>query len=59
MTPPPPLELFRKFIRFGMRIRPLGKPVYSNIDEFPENFQGGGGGSFSIQKFILQILDFK
>ena len=25
-------------------------------DEFSENFQRGGGGSFSIQKFILQIL---
>ena len=33
----------------------------TKTDEFSENFQfgiqGGGGGSFSIQKFMLQILD--
>ena len=35
----------------------------TKTDEFLEKFQrgegGGGGGSFSIQKFMLQILTFK
>ena len=34
----------------------LGKDGVSKTDEFSEKFQKGGG-SFSIQKFILQILD--
>ena len=29
----------------------LGKPVFSNIDEFPENFRNGGGGHFRSKKF--------
>ena len=36
---------------------PLGKPTSSKTDEFSEKFQRGGG-SFPIQKFLLQILDF-
>ena len=38
----------------------LGTGRATKTDEFSENFQRGrrkGGGSFSIQKFILQILD--
>ena len=35
----------------------LGTPSPSKTDEFSEKFQKGGGGSFSIQKFILQNLD--
>ena len=36
----------------------LGTGGVSKTDEFSEKFQrGGGGGSFSIQKFMLQILD--
>ena len=32
-------------------------PDTSKTDEFSEKFRrGGGGGSFSIQKFILQIF---
>ena len=53
--PPPPSELFRKFIRFGCVRHPLGTPSPSKTDEFSEKFQRGGG-SFSIQKFILQIF---
>ena len=34
----------------------LGKGHATKSDEFSEKFQGGGG-SFSIQRFILQILD--
>ena len=34
----------------------LGTPFPSKTDEFSEKFQKGGG-SFSIQKFILQNLD--
>ena len=34
----------------------LGKGGATKSDEFSEKFQRGGG-SFSIQKFILQILD--
>ena len=33
----------------------LGKPTPSKTDEFSEKFQRGGG-SFSIQKFMLQIF---
>ena len=33
---------------------PLGKGGATNLDDFLENFLGGG--SFSIQKFILQIF---
>ena len=36
----------------------LGKDGVSKTDEFLEKFQKGGG-SFPIQKFILQILDLK
>ena len=32
----------------------LGKPVPTIIDEFLEKFQRGGGGSFPIQKILLQ-----
>ena len=28
----------------------------SDLDKFSENFRGGGGGSFPIQKVMLQIL---
>ena len=31
--PPPPLELFRKFIRFGVRIRPLVTKDYNVYKE--------------------------
>ena len=34
----------------------LGKPAPSKTDEFSEKFQRWGGGSFSIQKFMLQIF---
>ena len=34
----------------------LGTGDSTKTDEFSENSKGGGG-SFSIQKFILQILD--
>ena len=34
-----------------------GKDGVSKTDEFSEKFQKGGGGSFPIQKFMLQILD--
>ena len=37
----------------------LGTDAHTKTDEFSEKFQRGGGGSFSIQKFMLQILDFK
>ena len=37
----------------------LGTDGNTKTDEFSEKFQRGGGGSFSIQKFMLQILDFK
>ena len=36
MTPPPPLELFQKFIRFGRAIRPLKKTLWPQ-----KNWQGG------------------
>ena len=35
----------------------LGKDPATKSDEFLEKCQIRGGGSFSIQKFILQILD--
>ena len=36
---------------------PLGTILYTKFDEFLENFRRGeGGGSFSIQKILLQIL---
>ena len=31
----------------------LGKPALSKMDEFPENFRRGGGGSFPIKKKIV------
>ena len=34
----------------------LGKPVFSNIDEFPENFQKGGGGVISDPKKFVSIF---
>ena len=34
----------------------LGKDGISKSDEFLEKFQKGGGGSFPIQKFMLQIF---
>ena len=37
----------------------LGTGDGTKMDEFSEHFQRGGGGSFSIQKFLLQILDLK
>ena len=37
----------------------LGKPVYSNIDEFPENFRKGGGGHFRSKKFHCVFFCFK
>ena len=37
-------------------IQYIGKDGATNSDEFSEKFQRGWGGSFSIQKFILQIL---
>ena len=37
----------------------LGTGAHTKTDEFSEKFQKGGGGPFSIQKFMLQILDFK
>ena len=36
----------------------LGKDDLSKTDDFLEKFQKGGG-SFPIQKFMLQILDLK
>ena len=41
-----------------MLVLPLGKDGVSKTDEFSEKFQKGGG-SFPIQKFMLQILDLK
>ena len=37
----------------------LGRVAFFKADEFSEKFQmvGWGGGSFSIQKSMLQILD--
>ena len=35
MTPPPPLELFRKFIRFGRGKFPLQKDVIQHSDATP------------------------
>ena len=35
----------------------LGKGGATKSDEFLEKFQRWGGGSFSIQEFISQILD--
>ena len=35
----------------------LGTDGAIKTDEFSEKFQRGGGGSFPIQKFILQNLD--
>ena len=32
----------------------LGKDPATKLDEFLEKFQRGGGGSFSIQEFILR-----
>ena len=37
----------------------LGMDDPTKTDEFLEKFQTGGGGSFPIQKFMLQILDLK
>ena len=37
-------------------VGPLGTDDGTKTDEFWENFRGGRG-SFSIQKFMLQILD--
>ena len=40
------------------RCKYLGKPPPPKTDEFSEKFRRGGGGSFPIQKFMLQNLDF-
>ena len=38
----------------------LGMGHYTKTDEFSESFQNGEGGrSFSFQKLIMQILNFK
>ena len=36
-------------------IRHIGKDGGTKLDEFSEKFQRGGG-SYSIQKFMLQVL---
>ena len=41
----------------GFPFLPLGMDGPTKTDEFLEKFQKGGGGSFPIQKFMLQILD--
>ena len=35
----------------------MGHATKTDDDDFSENFQREGGEGFSIQKFILQILD--
>ena len=49
MTPPPPLELFRKFIQFGTAIRPLYQIIISvlrsRIIFVPETEDRGLGDS--------------
>ena len=40
-----------------VHVRFLGTDGGTKSDEFSEKFQRRGGGSFSIQKFMLQILD--
>ena len=37
----------------------LGTDDATKAEEFSEKFQKGEGGSFSIQKIMLQILDLK
>ena len=42
-----------------LQVTLLGQVAFSKAGEFSEKFQmvGWGGGSFSIQKAMLQILD--
>ena len=42
-------------VNFGYSMN-LGKPVPSKTDEFSEKFRTGEGGSFPVQKFMLQIF---
>ena len=37
----------------------LGKPVVSEIDEFPENFRRGGGVISDPKKFVEKFLAFE
>ena len=46
---------FNLFIYFYVSL--YGKGGATKSDEFSEKCQRGGGGSFSMQKLILQILD--
>ena len=53
-------KILCSYIRYSSESSALGKPRASKTDEFSEKFRRGGrgGGSFPIQKFILQNLDF-
>ena len=54
------IGLFGYLVEILCEDRSLGKDGISKSDEFLEKFQKGGeGGSFPIQKFILQILDLQ